>query len=83
MNDWRSWKEIKTRIGMAKEAFMKKSRILCSQLDLKLRKRIAKVIVWIVMLYACETWTILKKDRKRIEAMEKNARNKVDRQDQK
>ena len=69
-NDWSSWKEIKTRIGMTKEAFMKKSRTLCSKLDLNLRKRIAKVFVWSVMLHACETWTILKKDRKKIKAKE-------------
>ena len=48
-NNWRSWKEIKTQIGMANEAFMKKSRILFSQLDLKLRKRIAKVILYGVL----------------------------------
>ena len=68
--DWRSEAEIKTRIAMGKEAFNKKRKVLCSSMDLELRKRLVKCYVWSVMLYGCETWTMGRKDKDRINAFE-------------
>src|SRR6266576_1795586 len=59
---WNSEAEIKARIGMAKEAFNRKKRIL--------RKRLAKCFVWSVFLYGSETWTMRKREKQRIEAFE-------------
>jgi len=35
-----------------------------------LKKRIAKNVLWSVVLYASETWSMTQADRKRLEAME-------------
>ena len=65
-------KEIRSRIGLglAKVKFMERKKILTSKMNLDLRKRIVKCLVWSVALYASETWTISKTDMKRIEAFE-------------
>jgi len=68
--DWRSDKEIKTRIAMAKESFNKKRRLLCSKMDLHLRKRLVISYVWSVLLYGSETWKLRKQDKNRLEAFE-------------
>ena len=67
---WNSETEIKTRIGMAKEAFNRKRRILSGKLDRTLRKRLAKCFVWSVLLYGAEAWTMRKRERDRLEAFE-------------
>jgi len=43
---------------------------VCSKMNLDLRKRLVKFLVWSVALYAAEPWTISKTDMKRIEAFE-------------
>src|SRR6266576_382167 len=63
--------EIKARIGMAKEAFNRKKRILCGKLDNSLRKRLAKCFVWSVFLYGSETWTMRKREKQRIEKIKR------------
>jgi len=63
-------KEIRSRIGLAKVKFMEKKKILTSKMNLDLRKRIVKCLVWSVALYASKTWTISKTAMKRIEAFE-------------
>ena len=35
-----------------------------------IRKRLVKSLVWSVLLYGCETWTLRKEDVKRLEAFE-------------
>jgi len=37
---------------------------------MELKKRIVKSVLWSVVLYASETWTVAQADRKRLEAME-------------
>jgi len=37
---------------------------------MELKKRIVKSVLWSVVLYAWETWTMTQADRKRLEAME-------------
>jgi len=63
-NDGRSKKEIKSRIGQAKKAFLLKSKLLTSKIvDLRTRKRLIKTYVWSAALYVSETWTLNKKVR--------------------
>jgi hypothetical protein len=37
---------------------------------MKQRKKFIKTFVWCVLLYGCETWTIRKNEKDRLEAME-------------
>ena len=39
-------------------------------IDRSLRKRLVKSLVWSVLLYGAETWTLTKKDMQRLEAVE-------------
>ena len=68
--DGRCEKDIRCRIGMAKQAFFRRKTILCSNLDIGLRVRLAKTLVWPVMMYGSEVWTLRKEDKRRIEAFE-------------
>lgn len=69
-DDGRCLDEIKCRIAMAKEAFAKRKELLCRKISLTLRKRLVKSLVWPVLLYGCETWTMRKEERKRLLAFE-------------
>ncbi|KAJ4430748.1 hypothetical protein ANN_19339 [Periplaneta americana] len=66
----RSLKEVKTKIGMAKEAFNRKRSIFCGPLRKELRKRLVKCFVWSVAFYGTETWTLRQSEEKRIKAFE-------------
>ncbi len=55
---------------MGKEAFMQRKELLRGNLNINLKKRMVKTLIWPVVLYASETWTIRKEDRKKIEAFE-------------
>ena len=61
---------MKSRIAQAKRAFAEKRQLLISSIDIGIRKLFLKAYVWRVALYGCETWTIGKEERKRIEAFE-------------
>jgi hypothetical protein len=51
--------DVKTRIALAKEAFNKRKESLTKGgLSRTLKMRIVKVLVWPVVLYGCETWTL-------------------------
>jgi len=58
-----------SRIEMAKEVFMEKKKLFTGKMNLELKKRIMKYLVWTVALYATETWTLTQTDR-RSEAFE-------------
>jgi Reverse transcriptase (RNA-dependent DNA polymerase)/Endonuclease/Exonuclease/phosphatase family len=62
--------EIKRRIAMGKDAFYKRGELLRGSLSRKLKKRMVKTLVWSVVLYGSETWTMRKDDIKRLEAFE-------------
>ncbi len=63
--------EIKARIAMSKTNFKKMSTILTNMgISFRTRSRVLKCFVWSVMLYGCESWTISKVMRRRIEAAE-------------
>ena len=48
-------KEIQSRIEMAKKVFMEKKKLFTGKMNLELKKRIMKCLVWSVALYAAET----------------------------
>src|SRR6476619_8338407 len=52
--------DVKTRIGMAKDAFNKRKELLTRSIRVNIRKRLVKTLVWPVVLYGCETWTMRK-----------------------
>ena len=69
--DGRCDAEIRSRIGMGKANFGQMRRILTSMsLSIGIRLRILKCYIWSVMLYGCETWTVSKEMKKRLEAAE-------------
>src|SRR5262252_5095654 len=68
--DGRTEQEIKCRVGMAKQAFAKRKKVLCSKMNMGLRVRLTKTLVWPVLLYGSETWILKKEDRRRLEAFE-------------
>ena len=55
---------------MAKKAFMRRKELLTKGLDIQTKKSIVKSIIWSVALYGSETWTLLEKQVKNIEAFE-------------
>jgi len=55
-NDGKCTREIKSRIAMAKAAFNKKRFLFTSNLDLLLRKKLAKCYNMSVALYGVEIW---------------------------
>ena len=62
-------KEIRSRIEMANKVFMEKKKLFTGKMNLELKKRIMKCLVWSAALYAAETWTLTQTDR-RSEAFE-------------
>ena len=52
--------EVNARIAMAKTAFNKIKELVSKGLKKELRKRMVKTLVWPVVLYGCETWTMRK-----------------------
>jgi len=69
-DDGRCEAEIKTRIGLAKDAFKKRKELLTKKMKRELKKKIIKTVVWSVALYGCETWALRKMDVRRLEALE-------------
>ena len=69
-NDGRCAREIKSRIAMAKAAFIKKKTIFTSKLDLNFRKKLIKCYIWSMALYGAETWTLRAADQKYLESFE-------------
>src|SRR3989442_9168974 len=55
---------------MAKDAFNKRKELLTKGLSRTLKNRMVKVLVWPVVLYGCETWTLLQDEINRLEALE-------------
>lgn len=70
-DDGKSIKEIKSRIGQAKNTFLKKRKLLTSKnMNIVTKKWFIKTYVWSVALYESETWTINKKEKHMLEAFE-------------
>ena len=58
LEDGRCLDDVKTRIGMAKNAFNKRKELLTRSIRVDLRNILVKTLVWPVVLYGCETWTL-------------------------
>jgi len=54
----------------AKKVFMEKKKLFIGKMNLEIKKRIMKCLVWSVALYAAETWTLTQTDRRRPEVFE-------------
>ena len=61
---------MKSRIALAKDAFNKRKELLTEGLGKKLKKRMVKMLIWPVVLYGCETWTLLEEEIDRLQALE-------------
>jgi hypothetical protein len=58
---------VKTKTALAKEAFNKRKEFLTKRgLRRTLKKRMVKVLVWPVVLYGCQTWTLQESRKKRV-----------------
>ena len=68
--DARCHREIQRRIVIGKDAFEKRKELLRGKINKELKKRMVKTLIWSVMLYGSETWTMRKEDITRIEAFE-------------
>ena len=68
--DARCHVEIKRRIAMGKDAFYKRKELMRGKLNKNLKKRIIKSMIWSMLLYGSETWTLWKEDIRRLEAFE-------------
>ena len=55
---------------MVKKVFVEKKKLFIGKMNLALKKRIMKCLVWSVALYAAETWMLMQTDRRRLEAFE-------------
>src|SRR6476469_8900349 len=62
--------DVKTRIGMAKDALNKRKELLIRSIRVDLRKRLVKTLVWTVVLYVCEIWTMRKEEINHLNAFE-------------
>ena len=69
-NDGSCSKEIRTRIAMGKAAFERDKRLMTGKLNMTLKKRLVKSLIWSVVLYGAETWTIKAADRRKLESFE-------------
>jgi len=63
-------KEIPSRIEMAKKVFMEKKKLFTGKMNLELKERIMKCLVWSVALYSAEMWTLTQTVRRRLEVFE-------------
>ena len=55
-------------MGMA--SFNKRKELVTRSIRVHLRKRLVKTLVWSVVLYGCETWTMRKEEKNRFNAFE-------------
>ncbi|MFI5407613.1 MAG: hypothetical protein ACHQ1D_14005 [Nitrososphaerales archaeon] len=62
--------KIKIRIALARDAFSKKKELLTKHFSRKVNKKLIKTLVWTTLLCGCETWTLIKDEIRRLEAVE-------------
>ena len=62
--------DVKVRTAMTEDAFNKRKELLTKGLSMTLKKRMVKVLVWLVVLYGCETWTLRQHEINRLKALE-------------
>ena len=63
--------EIRRRIGLTRTTMKKLAHVIKNNdLTLKTKIRLVNTLIFSVFLYGCESWTIRKKERKKIDALE-------------
>ena len=65
-DDGRSEIDTKARIAMVSEAFDIRKELFTRRMGLDLKKRIIKTLIWSILLYGAETWSLRKRDVKRL-----------------
>ena len=68
--DGRSFVEVKRRIAIAKDAFWKYEELLRNNVRMKTKKKVLTCYIYSVLMYGCESWTITKEIKRRLEAFE-------------
>ena len=63
-------REIKIRIAIAKESFIRKMPLLTSKLNIELKKKLVRCYVWSIALYESEIWVPRKLERMYLESFE-------------
>jgi hypothetical protein len=69
-DDGKCMTDIKTRIALAKEAFNKRRELLVRRMSKRVKKKIVKCLIWPVVLYGCETWSMGKIEKDKMSAFE-------------
>ena len=67
---WPSADEARIRIGIAKDAFIKRRELFVRKMNRGVKKMIVKTLIWSVLLYESETWTLRKEAIRRLSAFE-------------
>ena len=60
--------DIKIRIIMVNNAFNKRREVFTKRMNIELNNKVKHTIVWSLLLYGLETWTLRKYDRDILEA---------------
>lgn len=68
--DGKSEREVRTRVALTKDAFTRHEKLLTGNISQNLKKRLIKTLVWSVLLYGSESWTLKKTEIKRLESCE-------------
>jgi hypothetical protein len=68
--DGRCETEVKARIAMGKDAFSKRKELLTRKMNKTTKKKMIKTLVWSIVLYGAETWTLRKEEVNRLNAFE-------------
>src|SRR5687768_3306303 len=68
--DGRCLEDVKTRIGMAKDASNKRQELLVKNFSKDIKKLMIKTLVWPMAVPGCETWTMTKELINRLNAFE-------------
>ena len=68
--DCKCHEEVKCRIAIGKKAFSKRGELLREKIELELKIRIVKSLIWSTVLYTAETWTLRKVDNQQLESFE-------------
>ena len=69
-DDGRCEREIKARIGIAKETFRNHKELLTRNFSKTLKRKIVKTVIWTTVLYGAECWTLKKEEVRKLEAFE-------------
>ena len=61
--------DVRTRIALTKKKFVERREVLSGDLNIELRKRLVKCLVWSVGTFGAEIWIVSKEAIRRIDLM--------------